>query len=243
LTQLYDKYCEPLADKRVVPHEEMKRRLFSHLQPHISLSLNDVFRVLSRPSLEANTTKKDLNKHKAPGTKKQGVFEVVDDDIDFHMSMSAKYLLISAFIASRNPATLDASLSDSTSGSDVRKRKRKSSDKSMEQKEAKEQVLPMKGPGAFPLERLLAIYQCITSVEEYALDESQEIDNNEFANAGLMCEVLLQLSSLCNANIITKGGSCPLEGSARYRSTVSEDTALQVARSLKFPLSKYLYRR
>lgn len=100
-----------------------------------------------------------------------------------------------------------------------------------------------------------------------------------------MSDVLLQLSSLCNANFIIKGGSCPLEGSTRYRSTVSEDLALkvsfqsfpkfltkfscrgnilkdslmlsnciiyytlsvwnglQVARSLKFPLPNYLYRR
>ncbi|KAL6213671.1 hypothetical protein ACLB2K_013117 [Fragaria x ananassa] len=40
-----------------------------------------------------------------------------------------------------------------------------------------------------------------------------------------------------------RGESYPLEGSTRYRSTVSEDLSLQVARSIKFPLSKYLYRR
>lgn len=100
----------------------------------------------------------------------------------------------------------------------------------MEQKEAKEQELPMKGPGTFPLERLLAIFQCITSVAEYSLDEEQEDDGfgGESGNCGLMSDVLLQLSSLCNANFISKGGSCPLEGSARYRSTVSEDMALRV---------------
>ncbi|KAK4411409.1 Origin of replication complex subunit [Sesamum angolense] len=58
-----------------------------------------------------------------------------------------------------------------------------------------------------------------------------------------MSDILLQVSSLCSANFITKGGSCPLEGSTRYRSTISEDMALKIARSLKFPLSKYLYRR
>ncbi|KAL6968501.1 Origin recognition complex subunit 5 [Sarracenia purpurea var. burkii] len=115
----------------------------------------------------------------------------------------------------------------------------------MERKEATEQELLMKGPGTFPLERLLVIFQCITSVAENSLDEEQ--GTNEFGvesgDTGLMSDVLLQLSSLCNANFISKGGSCPLEGSTRYRSTVSEDMALKVARSLKFPLSKYLYRR
>ncbi|KAJ4896050.1 Origin of replication complex subunit 5 [Raphanus sativus] len=35
--------------------------------------------------------------------------------LNFYMSTSAKYLLIAAFLASRNPATLDASMFDSTS--------------------------------------------------------------------------------------------------------------------------------
>ncbi|KAF2312255.1 hypothetical protein GH714_028803 [Hevea brasiliensis] len=64
--------------------------------------------------------------------------------------------------------------------------KRRASVKSMEQKEAAEQELLVKGPGTFPLE------------------------------------------SLCNANFIIKGGSCPLEGSTRYRSTITEDMALKV---------------
>lgn len=160
------------------------------------------------------------------------------------MPTSAKYLLISAFLASRNPATLDASLFDSTGGSNSRKRRRKASEKSMEQKETAEQELLL-NPGTFPMERLLAIFQCITSVGEGSLDEEEEgydglgIRNG---NGGLMSDVLLQLSSLCSANFIVTGGSCPLEGSTRYRSTVSEDMVLKVARSIKFPLSKYIYR-
>ncbi|XP_059651389.1 origin of replication complex subunit 5 isoform X2 [Cornus florida] len=242
-SSLFKKYCEPLCDLGVIPNEEMKRRLYSHLQPHIVNTLKEIFGVSSQPYPEAAAANKEKARPKA-STKNLGHFEAFDD-LDFHMSTSAKYLLLSAFLASRNPATLDASLFDSTGGSDNRKRKRKSSEKSMEQKETVEQELLMKGPGTFPLERLLAIYQCITSVAEYSLDEEQGneglgVEDEDF---GLMSDVLLQLSSLCNANFITKGGRCPLEGSTRYRSTVCEDMALKVARSLKFPLSKYLYRR
>lgn len=90
----------------------------------------------------------------------------------------------------------------------------------------------MKGPGTFPLERLLAIYQCISSVGEYSLDDDEEQQNGESgadcSDNGSMSDILLQLSSLCSANFITKGGSCPLEGSTRYRSIVSEDIALKV---------------
>lgn len=89
----------------------------------------------------------------------------------------------------------------------------------------------MKGPGTFSLERLLAIFQCITSVAEDLLGEEEEGNDKlgvELGSNTLMSDVLLQLTSLCNSNFIIKGGSCPLEGSTRYRSTVSEDLSLKV---------------
>ncbi|CAA3017925.1 origin of replication complex subunit 5-like [Olea europaea var. sylvestris] len=242
ISPLYKKYCEPLDDTGITPDEDTKRKLFKHINPYISQFLKETFQVPSQPTLKASASK---DKTRKKGITKPGFWESLDE-LDFHMSTCAKYLLISAFLASRNPATLDASLFDSTGGSGNRKRKRKSSEKSMEKKESKEQELLMKGPGTFPLERLLAIFQCISSVAEYSPgDEVPQIDGlgaNGW-DSGLMSDVLLQLSSLCSANFITKGGSCPLEGAIRYRSAVSEDMALKVARSLKFPLPKYLYSR
>lgn len=103
--------------------------------------------------------------------------------------------------------------------------------KVLEQKESLEEELLMKGPGSFPLERLLAIFQCIVSVAEEPSDEEEQNDDGlgvQGGNGGLMYNVPLQLSSLCNANFIFKGRSCPIEGSIRYRSTISEDLALMV---------------
>lgn len=119
---LFKKYCEPLSDTGVTPNEEMKRRLFSHLQPHIMPSLNEAFRISSKPS-----SKGEVNKEKAErkGSARRFGDSPLFDELEFHMSTSAKYLLISAFLASRNPATLDASMFDSTGGSNNRKRKRK----------------------------------------------------------------------------------------------------------------------
>lgn len=240
-SSLFKKYSEPLGDMQAAPNEDMKRKLFSHLRPHIASALNETFQVRSLPPLKAEANRETKKKS---SSRMSGICEDFDK-IDFHMSTSAKYLLISAFLASRNPATLDASLFDSTGVTDSRKRKRKASEKSKEQKEMAEQELLMKGPGTFPLERLLAIFQCITSLAEDSLDEEESHEETiEGGSSGLMSDVLLQLSSLCNANFIIKGGSsCPLEGSTRYRTAVSEDLALKVAKGLKFPLSKYLYRR
>ncbi|KAG2258202.1 hypothetical protein Bca4012_095490 [Brassica carinata] len=148
---LFRKYCEPLDDLGVSPNEDLK----SHLKPHIALCLNVVFR---RRRKTSNSSEKGEE------------LEV----LDFHMFTSAKYLLIAGFLASRNPATLDASMFDSTGGMDNRKRKRKASEKSMEKKEIAEQEAAMKGPGSFPLERLLAIFQCIASIGDSSFNEEKK---------------------------------------------------------------------
>ena len=65
----------------------------------------------------------------------------------------------------------------------------------MDLKEASEQEQFMKGPGTFPLERLLAIFQCITSVAEYSLEEEEKEMSlhGENKDTGLMSDILLQL--------------------------------------------------
>ncbi|TKV91246.1 hypothetical protein SEVIR_9G082500v4 [Setaria viridis] len=243
LEPLFRRYCEPLGDLEAVPDESIKRRLFEHIQPHLAVALNETFSVPMRASVDQF---KDGNSGGKASTKRQfGSRDSLSTELEFHMSVSAKYLLLSAFLASRNPATLDAALFDSTGGSDNHRRKRKSSQASMNMKDTMVEEMLMKGPGTFPLERLLAIFQCITSVSEDALNDVECPDSmmNGSGMTGLMSDVLLQLSTLCNSNFLSKSRSCPLEGSARYRSNIDEDLALKVARSVSFPLSKYIYRR
>jgi len=123
LKPLYEKYCEPLSDKGkgVAPDQQMRRRLLAHINPYIAPALNEIFKVSSLSSAEAETLKEEKRKGNPRRLEKSEEL----GSLDFHMSTSAKYLLISAFLASRNPATLDASLFDSKGGSDNRKRKRK----------------------------------------------------------------------------------------------------------------------
>ncbi|THU46786.1 hypothetical protein C4D60_Mb09t08550 [Musa balbisiana] len=237
---LFKKYCEPLTDLSLVPDEAMKRKLFDHLQPHLTASLNEIFTVTPWSLVEVAKERTSKRGHKRKLCGKE-----VSSELDIHMSTSTKYLLISAFLASRNPATLDAALFDSTGGSSNRKRKRKSTHTSLDQQDDMAEEVLMKGPGTFPLERLLAIFQCITSVMDCSVEEDQFEDGvlTEGSYVWLMSDALLQLSTLCNANFICKSGNFQLEGSTRYRSMIDEDMALKVARSINFPLSKYLYRR
>jgi len=243
LEPFFRRYCEPLGDLKAVSDESTKRRLFEHIQPHLAVAFNETFSVPMRASVDQC---KDGNSGVKASTKRQfSSRDSLSTELEFHMSVSAKYLLLSAFLASRNPATLDAALFDSTGGSDTHKRKRKSSQASINMKDTMVEEMLMKGPGTFPLERLLAIFQCITSVSEDDLSDVECPDSmmNGSGMTGLMSDILLQLSTLCNSNFLSKSRSCPLEGSARYRSNIDEDLALKVARSVSFPLSKYIYRR
>ena len=123
LEPLFRRYCEPLGDLKAVPDESTKRRLFEHIQPHLAVALNETFSVPMRASVDQC---KDGNSGVKASTKRQfSSRDGLSTELEFHMSVSAKYLLLSAFLASRNPATLDAALFDSTGGSDNHKRKRK----------------------------------------------------------------------------------------------------------------------
>ena len=122
LEPLFRRYCEPLGDLNAVPDEGIRRRLFEHLQPHLAVALNETFNVPMRASVA--DCKDGISGGKGSVKRQFGGRDGLSSELEFHMSVSAKYLLLSAFLASRNPATLDAALFDSTGGSDSRNRKR-----------------------------------------------------------------------------------------------------------------------
>ncbi|KAH9325623.1 hypothetical protein KI387_005801, partial [Taxus chinensis] len=225
LEPLFQTYCEPINKEAVIPDEMGKRRLFALLEPHIAPALKQIFNVTTYSGF----TKPGADKARRKFITKRPGFNEAAEELDFHLTVCGKYLLISAFIASRNPATLDATLFDSTGGLESRKRKKKSAASAMEKREYKEQEKVLKGPGSFPLERLLAIFQCITAATDEDL-ESQQCTNmspNDEGSMELMSDALMQLSTLCNINLLYKGSSCPLEGATRYRCNIDQELALR----------------
>lgn len=234
LEPLFQKYIEPIRRGIVKPDEQGKRKLFSLIQPHVTLALHQTCGF----SVSAHS--------QSSGLLSNGQWKSSTDhmELDFQLSLCSKYLLVSAFICSRNPATLDATLFDS-SGGGSKKRRRKSSQTSIEKKEFERQEKLLKGPGTFPLERLLAIFCCISADFVEDADETEIITlTSSEAKHGveMSSDVLMQVSTLVNANLLYKGSSDPLEGAPRYRCNVNEELVQMVARSINFPLSRYLYR-
>ncbi|MCO5605838.1 hypothetical protein L7F22_060022 [Adiantum nelumboides] len=225
LEPLLQKYVEPIRRGIVKPDDQGKRKLFSLIQPHVTSALHQTCSL----SFSANSSL-------LHGQKK-----VSAEYLDFQLSHCGKYLLISAFICSRNPATLDATLFDSSGGSS-KKCRRKGSQTAVEKKELEKQEKLLKGPGTFPLDRLLAIFCCISADFADDTEEHELTSMDQCSGIEMSSDVLMQVSTLVNANLLYKGSSDPLEGAPRYRCNASEELIQTVSRSINFPLSRYLYR-
>ncbi|KAJ7538210.1 hypothetical protein O6H91_11G038400 [Diphasiastrum complanatum] len=239
LEPLFVKYYEPVVHGVVFPDDQGKRKLFSLLQPHLK---NSLAQTLSIPNaFPMGNSKNDPT----GGTKKVEFKRAVDStsNLDFHLSLCSKYLLLAAHICSTNPATLDASIFDAGGAAEKQKRRRKSFS-SMDKRNQELQEKHLKGPGSFPLERLLAIFHCI-SVGPIMIGSNKAslklIDVDEGEPMECSADVLMQLSTLVRVNLILKGCSDPLEGSARYRCNANDELMQKIARSVHFPLSKFLY--
>ena len=113
LEPLFQKYIDPIRRGIVKPDDQGKRKLFSLIQPHITSALHQIcgFSYLESPRIFLSN-----------GQQRKGSMDQVE--LGFQLPLCSKYLLISSFICSRNPATLDATLFDA-SGGGSRKRKRK----------------------------------------------------------------------------------------------------------------------
>ncbi|GBG66319.1 hypothetical protein CBR_g58810 [Chara braunii] len=111
----------------------------------------------------------------------------------------------------------------------------------------------MRGPSAFPLERLLAIFKCIV---EMNLDQNSVWGRENLSGLArggcpegrlsdggmeLSADVFMQISTLVATNLLSKSGSDPLDSRANYRCNIDEDLIEKVAMDVKFPLHRYLF--
>ena len=107
----------------------------------------------------------------------------------------------------------------------------RSSQASIEKKEHERQEKLLKGPGTFPLERLLAIFCCISAEfvdDEDEMDASMMTSSEVKHGVEMSSDVLMQISTLVKSNLLYKGTSDPLEGTPRYRCNVNEELVQMV---------------
>ncbi|KAK9809599.1 hypothetical protein WJX73_006476 [Symbiochloris irregularis] len=145
--------------------------------------------------------------------------------LDLELPYCAKWLLLAAYVASRNRPSVDRRLFDP----EHRGRRRKGQHVHDRQVETATEAA-MQGPHAFPLERLLSIFWHLMRAEaEQQLSPAAE----------LAAEVFGQIASLTCLRLLVQVSPEALED-AKYRCNVSEDLARTVARNVRFPLESYL---
>ena len=101
LEPLFSRHCQPLGDLKAVPDESIKRRLFEHIQPHLAVALNETFSV---PMTYVDECKGHISGGKASSKRQIRSRDALPTELEFHMSVSAKYLLLSAFLAFKEPS-------------------------------------------------------------------------------------------------------------------------------------------
>jgi origin recognition complex subunit 5 len=152
----------------------------------------------------------------------------------------SKFLLLAAYIASRNKATADRAVFDPG----YSKRGRKDAQAHDRQSEAATLNM-LKGPHSFPLERLLHIFYCI--YDQHCVENGENEDtasvagprNAAAAHEVQRAEVHMQISTLVALRLLSVSGGDSLEGGI-YRCNVAQEIAYQIAGNVKMRLNDYL---
>ena len=154
--------------------------------------------------------------------------------LDFDIPKLTKFLLLSAYIASKNDESVDNRLFvvDGTGGGNHRKRGRLGHDRNVD-RAARRSV---EDANAFKLERLLSVFQHIVR-RSYEENGSDLADLEEEL---LSADVFTQISSATSLGLLVLSSGDAMCG-GKYRSCVSDELADKLSRNLSVDLKHYVH--
>lgn len=152
----------------------------------------------------------------------------------FELPYVSKYLLLAAYIASRNKPSTDRVIFDPT----YSRRGRKDGQATDRMTEGALEA-GLRGPHAFPLERLLHIFYCIYAQRDAEEEEGAGGGAAALAREVQVAEVQMQLSTLVGLRLLGTLGGDPLEGCS-YRCNVGDDMARALADNVRLQLEDFL---
>lgn len=214
----FTKYCEPIIKGEIQANDLTK--LWRHISPILKTSLELLYLRIS------NGKQMSLDKENSNSSNLSTFENTLKDELtsmktfaqSFELPYYAKFLLISAYLASYNPPKEDKRLFMKNHG---KQRKR------LQQIKAKakvnEKLNTQLGPKIFTLDRLLAIF--------YAILEEK---------IGLTSNLLAQIATLVELKLIAGSKEIDLE-TAKYKCIVGYDFISAVAQTVGFNVRKYLY--
>ncbi|EIE26725.1 hypothetical protein COCSUDRAFT_59242 [Coccomyxa subellipsoidea C-169] len=158
----------------------------------------------------------------------RGTSAVQEHVLDFELPFASKFLLLAAYVCSRNKPALDRRLFDPSSRAG-RRRGAMASDKQAESAaEAK-----LRGPHSFPLERLMATYW------ELRYAQGDTCPNAEEHRDAQSADVFLQISSLVSLRFLSQA-----EGELdepKYACNVSDELAERIAKNVRVSLKDFVF--
>jgi origin recognition complex subunit 5 len=152
--------------------------------------------------------------------------------LDFDIPKLTKFLLIAAYIASKNDESVDGRLFDSENSRRSKKRGRNAHDKNVERAAQRS----LEDTNAFKLERLLSVFQHIVR-RSYEENGSDIADLEEEL---LSADVFTQISSATSLGLLQLAQGDAMCG-GKYRSAVSDELAEKLSRNLNLALSDYIH--
>lgn len=142
------------------------------------------------------------------------------------LSTSALRMLVAAFLAGHNPPKTDT--------------------KYFSAERTKRQRAAPKATGAFPLERLLAIFDAICDEDDEDGIATRDrrrryVPAATGVSAALSTSSLVQISTLVSLNLLNRQGCGDPILEPKYRCNISYDTANHISRLLKLELCQYMH--
>jgi len=218
LAHLWPEYIKPI--KAGEKHQPTK--LLSFIRPMLQSVISDM-------EIDTRMTKKRVQGDCLVAEKKEQPQMVLE------IPYMSKFLLLAAYLASRNAPTTDRAIFDPG----YTKRRRKNS-QALDRQTEQALAGKLRGTHSFPLERVIQIYYYIcehhNAVEE---DNESGMDEHSWLFKMQQVDVFMQISSLVALGLLSTSGRDPLDGSM-YRCNISDDMAYQIAQNLKFQLNDYL---
>lgn len=206
----FPKYCEPVTSGEAQLTDS--RKLWRNIEPHLKKALHTVYlREVSSYQWE-----NIIGQGTQTGNENFGALGI---SVRCHMELPfyAKYLLISAYLASYNPAHTDRRF--------FTKQGRKGlSNRAKAAAKGKKSNTQLTGPKNFQMDRLMAIFYSI-------------VEDKVAPTANILC----QISSLVSLNLLAQITADDQIDCPKYKCLVSFNTISEIARQLEFDIVQYLY--
>ncbi|KAJ1914055.1 hypothetical protein H4219_004944 [Mycoemilia scoparia] len=223
---LYPRYVEPVYEGQATRNETS--RLFRLCQPYFVSATDKLFlREISSSEWQRNSLRASAKNDPSQVAMSVSNMVVAGSGGGIELPYYTKFLLISAFLASYNPARMDVAYFAKTKGEGGGASRRrggggkKAASKDKSGALARQQLL---GPKSFPVERMLAIfYSILDSPVDCTID------------------IYTQIASLVTLKLLVRITSMDKLESMKCRCNVGYDFVRIVAKSVLFDIDRYLY--